>query len=141
MLRTVFIAAACLVGLWLAFIAFVFVIRPDGTSRRDAMRLFPDTLRLVRRLAADRSIPRRTRWLVGLLLIYLASPLDLVPDFVPAIGFADDAILTAFVLRHVIRKAGPDKLREHWPGSSDGLTTLTRLLRLPEPGDAPSTST
>ena len=130
MLRTVLIVAACLVAVWLAFIAFVFVIRPNGTSLRDATRLLPDTLRLVRRLAADRTIPRRTRWLAGLLLIYLASPLDLVPDFVPAIGFADDAIITAFVLRHVIRRAGPDKLKEHWPGSVEGLATLTRLLRL-----------
>jgi uncharacterized membrane protein YkvA (DUF1232 family) len=96
--------------------------------------LLPDTLRLVGGLAADRTIPRRTRWLVGLLVIYLASPLDLVPDFVPAIGFADDAIITAFVLRHVIRRVGPDKLQEHWPGSVEGLATLTRLLRLPEPG-------
>jgi uncharacterized membrane protein YkvA (DUF1232 family) len=132
MLRTLLVVAACLVSLWLAFVAFVFVIRPDGTSLRDAMRLLPDTLRLVRRLAADRTMPRRTRWLVGTLLLYLASPIDLVPDFVPAIGFADDAIITAFVLRHVIRHAGPDKLREHWPGSADGLTTLTRLLRLPK---------
>jgi uncharacterized membrane protein YkvA (DUF1232 family) len=141
MLRTVAVVAACLVVAWLAFIAFVFVIRPDGTSLRDAMRLLPDTLRLVRRLAADRTMPRRTRWLVGLLLLYLASPVDLVPDFVPAIGYADDAIITALVLRHVIRRAGPRKLREHWPGSADGLSTLTRLLRLPEPGDDSPAST
>jgi uncharacterized membrane protein YkvA (DUF1232 family) len=140
MLRTVIAVAACLVAVWLALIAFVFVVRPDGTSLRDATRLLPDTLRLVRRLAADRTIPRRTRWLVVLLLVYLASPFDLVPDFVPVIGFADDAIITAFVLRQVIRRAGPDKLQEHWPGSADGLATLTRLLRLPEPGDAPSPS-
>jgi uncharacterized membrane protein YkvA (DUF1232 family) len=136
MLRTVVVVAACLVAVWLAFIAFVLVIRPDGTSLRDAMRLLPDTVRLVRRLAADSTMPRRTRWLVGLLLLYLASPFDLIPDFVPAIGYADDAIITAFVLRHVIRRAGPQKLREHWPGSADGLAALTRLLRLPEPGDA-----
>jgi len=139
-LRTVVIVAGCLVTAWLGFIAFVFVIRPDGTSLSDEMRLLPDTLRLVRRLAADGTIPRRTRWLVWLLVLYLASPLDLVPDFLPAIGFADDAIITAFVLRHVIRRAGPDKLQEHWPGSPDGLKTLTRLLRLPEPGAASSAS-
>ncbi|HEY3831876.1 MAG TPA: DUF1232 domain-containing protein [Acidimicrobiia bacterium] len=135
MLQSVLIVAACLVAVWLAFVAFVFLIRPDGTSVRDATRLLPDTLRLVRRLAADGTIPRRTRWLLGLLLIYLASPVDLVPDFVPVIGFADDAIITAFVLRHVIRKAGPDKLQAHWPGSHDGLAALARLLRLSEPGD------
>src|SRR5207253_946424 len=50
--------------LWLSFIAFVFVVRPNGSSLRDATRLLPDTLRLVRRLAADRAIPPRTRWLL-----------------------------------------------------------------------------
>lgn len=139
MLRTAVVVAACLVVVWLAFVAFVFIIRPDGSSLRDATRLLPDTLRLVRRLAADGTIPRRTRWLVALLLLYLASPLDLIPDFLPVIGFADDAIITAFVLRHVIRRAGPDKLREHWPGSADGLTTLARLLRLPGVDDTPPT--
>jgi uncharacterized membrane protein YkvA (DUF1232 family) len=141
MLRIVVAIAAGLVVVWLTFIAFVFVIRPDGTSLRDATRLLPDTLRLVRGLAADGTIPRRTRWLVGLLLVYLASPVDLVPDFLPAIGFADDAIIAAFVLRHVIRRAGPDKLQEHWPGSAAGLAALARLLRLPEAGDGPSTGT
>jgi uncharacterized membrane protein YkvA (DUF1232 family) len=140
MLRTIVIVAACLVVAWLAFVAFVFVVRPDEASLRDATRLLPDTLRLVRRLAADRMIPRRTRWLVWLLLVYLVSPLDLVPDFVPVIGLADDAIITAFVLRHVIRRAGPGKLQQHWPGSTDGLATLTRLLRLPQPGDAAQTT-
>jgi uncharacterized membrane protein YkvA (DUF1232 family) len=122
-----------LVVAWLLFVAFVFVVRPDDTSLRDAVRLLPDTLRLVRRLAADRSIPRRSRWVIAVLLVYLASPIDVVPDFLPVIGYADDAVITSFVLRYVIRRAGPDKLREHWPGTSEGLATLTRLLRLPTP--------
>ena len=132
MIRTVLIVAAVFVALWLAFIAFVFIARPDDASLRDAVRLLPDTLRLIRRVAADRTIPQRTRALVWLLLIYLAFPIDLVPDFIPVIGYADDAIITSLVLRHVLRRAGPAKLQEHWPGSPEGLATLTRLLRLPE---------
>jgi uncharacterized membrane protein YkvA (DUF1232 family) len=130
MLRTVVIVAASLVAIWLAFILFVWVIRPDNTSVSDATRLLPDTLRLVRRLSTDRTISRSTRWWIWALLIYLASPIDLVPDFVPVIGYADDAIITSFVLRHVIAQSGTTKLREHWPGSAAGLATLTRLLRL-----------
>jgi uncharacterized membrane protein YkvA (DUF1232 family) len=130
MLRTIVIVAASLVAMWLAFILFVWVIRPDNTSVSDATRLLPDTLRLVRRLSTDRTISRSTRWWIWALLIYLASPIDLVPDFVPVIGYADDAIITSFVLRHVIAQSGTTKLREHWPGSAAGLATLTRLLRL-----------
>jgi uncharacterized membrane protein YkvA (DUF1232 family) len=131
MLRTVIVVALSLAVAWLAFVAFVFVARPEQTTLRDAMRLLPETLRLVRNIARDRTIPRRTRWLVWALVAYLALPIDLVPDFVPVVGYADDAILVTLVLRHVMRRAGPEKLREHWPGSDDGLASLQRLLRLP----------
>jgi uncharacterized membrane protein YkvA (DUF1232 family) len=129
-LQTILVIAVTLVAVWLAFVVFVCLVRPDTTSLRDAARLLPDTLRLVRRLAVDRTIPRRTRWLIWALLIYLASPIDIVPDFLPVIGYADDAIVTSIVLRHVIKRAGSPKLAEHWPGTRDGLSTLLRLLRL-----------
>jgi uncharacterized membrane protein YkvA (DUF1232 family) len=67
---------------------------------------------------------------VWALLAYLALPIDLVPDFIPVIGYADDAILTAIVLRHLARRAGWKRVAEHWPGTSDGLVTLSRMLRL-----------
>lgn len=130
MLRTLLVVAGLLVAVWLAFVAFVWLVRPENTSLSDAARLLPDTLRLIRRLSTDRSIPRSTRGLVWALLIYLASPIDLIPDFVPVIGYADDAIITSFVLRIVIARAGPAKLAEHWPGSRDGLSTLMRVLRI-----------
>jgi uncharacterized membrane protein YkvA (DUF1232 family) len=130
MFKSFLIVAAVLVVVWLVFVAFVWLVRPDETSLRDAARLLPDTLRLVRRLAADRTIPKRTRWWIWALLVYLAIPIDLIPDFLPVVGYADDAIITSFVLRRVIQRAGPTKLREHWPGSPEGLVTLTRLLRL-----------
>lgn len=130
MLRTLAIVAATLVVVWLLFILFVFAVRPDGTSLREAARLLPDTLRLIRRLAGDREIPRAVRWPVWLLIGYLAMPIDLIPDFLPVVGYADDAILVSVVLRRVIRRSGFDKLRQHWPGSPDGLATLQRLLRL-----------
>jgi uncharacterized membrane protein YkvA (DUF1232 family) len=128
--RTAVVIGATLVVAWLVFILFVWLIRPPESSLRDATRLLPDTLRLVRRLSVDRTIPRSTRWLIWVLLIYLASPIDLVPDFVPVIGYADDAIITAFVLRRVIARSGRSTLTEHWPGTPDGLSMLLRLLRL-----------
>ena len=131
MLRTFVVVVAVLVATWLAFVLWVWLIRPDNASLSDATRLLPDTLRLVRRLSTDRTVPRSTRWWIWGLLIYLASPIDLVPDFIPVIGYADDAIITSFVLRRVIARSGKAKLVEHWPGSPDGLSTLARLLRLP----------
>ncbi|MDQ1447347.1 MAG: hypothetical protein QOC79_318 [Actinomycetota bacterium] len=132
MLRALVIAVAAIAVVWVAFMAVVFVVRPPDLALSDAMRLLPDTLRLVRRLAADRSIPLGARVSVWLLLVYLASPIDLIPDFVPVIGYADDAILVSFVLRRLVRRAGSEKLREQWPGSPEGLETLRRVLRLSE---------
>jgi uncharacterized membrane protein YkvA (DUF1232 family) len=132
--KTLLVLGIAVVVAWLAFIAFVCVVRPDNTSLADAGRLLPDTLRLVKRLARDPGLPRSRRWLVWALLVYLAVPIDLVPDFIPVVGYADDAIITSFVLRHVIAHAGEPKLREHWPGSADGLATLLRILRVAPSG-------
>jgi uncharacterized membrane protein YkvA (DUF1232 family) len=131
MLRTLLILVVVLVGTWVVFVAFVAIARPDQTTIRDALRLLPDAVRLVRRVAADHTIPRRTRWLLWFLLVYLVSPIDLIPDFIPVIGYADDVVVAGFVLRLVVRRAGSEKLREHWPGTPEGLAALQRLLRLP----------
>lgn len=119
-----------LVAAWLLSVAFLFAVRPEGSSLREGARLLPDTLRLVRRLTTDRTIPRTARLPIWLLLVYLALPIDLVPDFLPVIGYADDVILTTFVLRRLIRRAGPETVWQHWSGSPDGLAALRRVLRL-----------
>jgi len=129
--RSVLIVVLAIVVAWLLFLLFVALAKPDDTTLRDALRLLPDIVRLVRRLVADHEIPRRTRWLVWFLLGYLVLPIDLVPDFIPGLGYADDAVITSLVLRHVIRTAGVAKVTEHWPGTPEGLVTLQRLLRLP----------
>lgn len=125
------VVAATLVLLWLALIAYVWIGKPDAASARDAVRLIPDILRLVRRIAADRSLPRGVRVRPLVLLGYLVFPIDLVPDVIPGLGYADDVVIVAAVLRSVIRRAGPDAVRRHWPGTDAGLSTLWRLTRLP----------
>jgi uncharacterized membrane protein YkvA (DUF1232 family) len=124
------ITAGAMVVLWCVLIAVLFITRPEQSTLADSARLVLDTLRLVRRLANDPTIPFVTRMPVWLLLAYLISPIDLVPDFIPVIGYADDAILTSLILRRVIRRVGTDKLTQHWPGTADGLERLRRLLRI-----------
>ena len=123
--------AAALVLAWAALVVALLVVRPRGGLLREALRLLPDVLRLVRRLAADRTLPRGVRIRLGLLLAYLALPIDLVPDFIPVLGYADDAIIVSAVLRSVVRRAGLDAVRAHWPGTDDGFAALARLTRLP----------
>jgi uncharacterized membrane protein YkvA (DUF1232 family) len=123
------IAAALLLA-WLALVVALIVVRPRGGLLREALRLLPDVLRLIRRLAADQTLPRDVRVRLALLLAYLALPIDLVPDFIPVLGYADDAIIVTAVLRSVVRRAGLDAVRAHWPGTDDGFDVLTRLTGL-----------
>lgn len=91
------------------------------------MRLIPDVVRLLRRLAADRTLPRSVSVRLWCLLIYLISPIDLIPDFIPVLGYADDAIIVTIALRSITRRAGPQALGQRWPGTPEGLSTLLAL--------------
>jgi uncharacterized membrane protein YkvA (DUF1232 family) len=125
-------------GLALTYVVLLgalLVTRPRGNLLAEALRLLPDLLRLLRRLAGDASVPRAARVRLWLLLGYLAIPIDLVPDFVPVLGYADDAIIVSLVLRSVVRHAGAPVVRRHWPGTDDGLAALGCLtgLQLSQP--------
>lgn len=117
--------------LWTALMAALWAAKPNDVRLSELLRLLPDIVRLLRRLATDRTLPRGIRIRLWLLLGYLALPFDLVPDFVPVLGYADDAIIVALVLRSVTRRAGPQALDRHWPGSAEGLNALRRVARLP----------
>ena len=131
MWQTVLGVLAGLVLLWLGLVVALWLSKPDEARLKDLLRLLPDVLRLTGRLARDGSLPRGVRVRLWFLLGYLALPIDLVPDFVPILGYADDAVVVALVLRSVVRRAGPDALERHWPGTPAGLTALLGLVRLP----------
>jgi uncharacterized membrane protein YkvA (DUF1232 family) len=88
----------------------------------------PDVLRMLRALVADPATPRRERWLLIGLFAWLASPIDLLPEFLPGIGPLDDIVVAALVLRWVTRRLGRDYLRAHWPGNDEGFGLVERLL-------------
>lgn len=131
------IAAGIVGGLlvmWLVLVACLWQAArgtPDRASLREALRLLPDLIRLVRRLAGDPSVPRGIRICLVLLLVYLLTPIDLIPDFIPVIGYVDDAIIVAVALRCVTRYAGAAALERHWLGTPAGLATLRHLAGLP----------
>ena len=117
--------------LWAALLVLLWRARPPDLTVREALRLLPDLVRLVRRLAADRSLPRGVRVRLWLLLGYLLSPVDLVPDVVPVLGYADDVVVVALVLRSVVRAAGAAALQGSWPGGTAGLAVVRRLAGRP----------
>lgn len=114
---------------WLGLVIALIRMRP-AASPAEGLRLLPDLLRLSRRLAADPALPRGVRVRLALLLAYLAMPFDLIPDFIPVLGHADDAIVAIVVLRGVARRAGVGALRGHWPGTEDGFRALCRITGL-----------
>lgn len=115
-----------LAAVWAAFV-LILVLLGRGALARAAARLIPDLLVLFRRLLGDRRVPRRSKAAVALTLAYLALPLDLVPDFIPVAGQLDDAIVVGLTLRYALRHAGPELVREHWPGGTEGLRLVLQL--------------
>ncbi|KKC02192.1 DUF1232 domain-containing protein [Mycobacterium nebraskense] len=118
--------------IWLILAVTFWLLRPKA-NMQDLVRLLPDVLRLLKRLAADPELPRRIRIALVALIAFVVSPIDLIPDAIPVIGFADDVVIVGLVLRWVSRTAGPDALAKHWPGTPEGLATLCWLCGLPDP--------
>lgn len=128
-LDVVISVAVALLLCWLALVITLAIRRPKGGLLRESLRLLPDLLRLLRRLTTNRDLPTGVRVRVGLLLAYLAFPIDLVPDFIPILGYADDAILVVLVLRSVCCRVSVEELRDAWPGTDDGFAALVQLVR------------
>ena len=123
--------AVSLAAIWLLLVIGLVVAKPEAGALREAARIVPDAVRLIRRLAADKTLRPGVRVRLWLLLAYLLSPIDLIPDFIPVIGLADDAIIMSLTLRSVIKHAGVEAVTAHWPGTPEGLATLFRVCRLP----------
>ena len=123
--------AVGIAAIWMALVVTLWVQhrRVDGAGgRRRVMRLVPDVIRLIRRLALDPDVPRATRWWLIGLLGYLLLPIDLIPHTsIPVLGFADDAIAIVIALRFAIHSAGEPAIRRHWPGTPEGLESLLVL--------------
>jgi uncharacterized membrane protein YkvA (DUF1232 family) len=120
-------ALLVVVALYAAFVAALMLLgrREDAAA---VARFVPDCAVLFRRLAGDPRVPRSRTWLLLAAVVYLASPLDLVPDVIPVAGQLDDAVVVVLVLRSVLRAAGPELLAEHWPGPDRSRAVLERAV-------------
>lgn len=135
MLETV--GVGLLIGIaasWGAFAVLVWVgARRQQITVTAALLVLPDTVRLLRRLAGDRTLPNTIRWRLAFALIYCGQPFNLIPDFIPVIGYADNVVVVAWALRSVIRLSGPQAIEHHWVGRFEGLNLLYKTLRIPPP--------
>jgi len=122
-----FLAIVAVVALvWLALVLLLVALGRRALARELAT-LIPNLTRLFAGLVRDPRVPRRAKVVLGVAALYLAMPIDLVPDFIPVVGQLDDAIVAAVALRYVVRVSPPDIVAEHWPGDP---ATLHRILWL-----------
>jgi uncharacterized membrane protein YkvA (DUF1232 family) len=119
-------AIAILALLWASVIVALVVSGRKGAAR-EVTAFLPHLVLLFRGLATDGRVPRRAKAALLVGGIYLAMPIDLVPDFIPIAGQADDAIIAAAVLRFVLASTERSVLYEHWRGDP---RTLDRVLAI-----------
>ena len=113
------------------------VITPSGGASAqmrklaaDAVYLLPNLIKLLARLVKDPRVPRRSKVVIGAALAYLVSPIDLIPEFIPVVGFADDVLLVSYAVNHLINVAGEDVVLEHWDGPRDMLELVRSVLEV-----------
>jgi uncharacterized membrane protein YkvA (DUF1232 family) len=127
--------ACALVVSWLLLALIAVVVRPRGGSGRVLIAMLPDVIRLLRRLAADPATARGVRWRLLVAVVYNVQPINLIPDFIPVIGFVDNVVVIGWALRSAIHSAGSEAVARHWPGTPQELAVLYRVARL---GTAPA---
>lgn len=112
------------------------VLTSDGSQvqmRRlvtDAALLIPNILKLVGRLVMDPRVPRRAKITLGMAAAYVMSPVDLIPEMIPVVGWADDILILMFAIDSLIDRAGSEIIDEHWDGPGDLLSLVREVVGL-----------
>ena len=112
------------------------VLSPEGASLQgrqllaDAVLAMPNLVKLVYRLLRDPRVPRRAKFTLGLAAAYVASPIDLIPEIIPVIGWADDVLIVMFAIDGLIDRAGEEIVDELWDGPGDVLELVRDVVGL-----------
>jgi uncharacterized membrane protein YkvA (DUF1232 family) len=122
-LRLVLIAAGVLVATWALMVVLARRL-PEGAAK-DLATVLPACATTARRLRRDPRVPRRARVAVVMALVWVLSPIDLIPEFLPVIGPLDDVLVVALAFRYAARQVPRAVLFEAWPADP---RILERLL-------------
>ena len=118
--------AAVALGLWiLSGVALVRIARrlPPG-ALRDAAEFLPACVETARRLRAHPAVPRRAKLALLAAILWVLSPIDLLPEFLPVVGPLDDVVVVVLLLRYVARAIPRDVLLDAWPAETRPLERL-----------------
>jgi uncharacterized membrane protein YkvA (DUF1232 family) len=120
-----------LIGLGVVAVLYVvavlaLVLAGRKTAAREVAMLLPNLAVLFKGLIGDPRVPRGSKVLLVFGAVWIASPIDLIPEFIPFLGPLDDAVVAALILRRLVKTAGREVVEEHWRGDP---ATIARLLK------------
>lgn len=131
MLRNALIGVAIVAVTWVVLIVLAARLPPG--LLKEAAGFLPHCVTLVRRLRADPAVPRRAKLALAVAGLWVLSPIDLIPEFLPVIGPLDDAVVVALALRYAARQVPRDVLLAAWPGDPQTLERLIGSVRGRDP--------
>jgi uncharacterized membrane protein YkvA (DUF1232 family) len=120
------VAAGALLASWGVLLVLAKTLPPG--ILRDLASFVPDCVTTIRRLRKDSRVPRRAKVAILLAGLWVASPIDLIPEFIPVIGPLDDIVVVALALRYAGRRVPREVLLAAWPGEP---RLIERLLGRP----------
>lgn len=107
------------------------IVSGRKVAAKELALLVPNLVLLFKDLLRDPDVPRGPKIALGIGVVWLVSPIDLLPEFLPVLGPLDDAVVAALVLRYLVKQAGVDVVRAHWRGEPDTLGVILRAARIP----------
>jgi uncharacterized membrane protein YkvA (DUF1232 family) len=110
-------------------LVLALIISGRHVAAKELALLVPNLVLLFKDLARDPAVPRGPKIALAIGVVWLISPIDLLPEFLPVLGPLDDAVVAALVLRYLVRRAGPDVVRRHWRGDPATLDAILRFAR------------
>jgi uncharacterized membrane protein YkvA (DUF1232 family) len=97
---------------------------------RALLTFLPNLLKLLYRLLKDSRVSRADKAILVGTIIYVISPLDFIPDFIPFIGQVDDIYLVAIALLRLINRTSEEVVSDHWDGEVDIKSLVTTIANV-----------
>lgn len=127
-MRTLLVALGVVLAIYVVLIVALILLGRRMAAKELAV-LVPNLVLLFKDLAKDPAVPRGAKMWLVVGTLWLVSPIDLLPEFLPVLGPLDDAVVAALILRHLVKKAGPEVVRAHWRGEPRTLEWILRATR------------
>ena len=124
------IAIAVAVAIYVILVA-ALIVSGRHVAAKELALLVPNLVLLFKDLLRDPEVPRGPKIALAIGVVWLISPIDLLPEFLPVLGPVDDAVVAALVLRYLVKRAGAGVVRSHWRGDPGTLERILRAARIP----------